>query len=130
MKQDKTGPKNGSVWKRIWSGSLPLETETTRFILVSVLDIVMTYLAIRYSYEGRTSRFIVEGNPIPAWFFHRWNIQGMIFFKMATVAFVTVIAQIVATKSLGRAKLILNGGATLVGGVVAYTFWLLAGSLL
>ncbi len=89
----------------------------------------MTYLAIRCSHEGLTSRFIVEGNPIPAWFFVRWNIQGMIFFKMATVAFVTLIAQWVATRSMGRARLILNGGSILVGCVVAYTCWLLIGSL-
>jgi hypothetical protein len=129
LKQEKPNTKRPSLWRRAFSGSLPLETDTTRFILVSVLDIVMTYLAIRYSYEGRTNRFIVEGNPIPAWFFARWNIQGMVFFKMVTVVFVTLIAQFVATRSMSRAKLILNGGTILIGCVVAYTCWLLVGSL-
>ena len=107
--------------------SLPLETETTRFILVSVLDIVMTYLVIRYSHEGRTNLMIGEGNPIPAMFISKWGMPGMVAFKMMIVAFVAILAQIVARFSLFKARFMLNFGTVIVSCVVLYSLWLLLG---
>jgi hypothetical protein len=115
--------ESGNLLRR----TLPLETETTRFILVSVLDIVMTYLVIRYSHEGRTDTLIGEGNPIPAMFISRWGIPGMVVFKMIIVAFVTVLAQVIARFSLLKARFMLNFGTVIVSCVVLYSLWLLLG---
>ncbi len=107
--------------------TLPLESETTRFILVSVLDIVMTYMVIRYSHEGRTELKIGEGNPIPAMFISRWGIPGMVAFKMVIVALVTVLAQVIARYSVRKARFMLNFGTVIVSCVVLYSLWLLLG---
>lgn len=115
--------EGGNLFRR----SLPLETETARFILVSVLDIVMTYLVIRYSHEGRTFALIGEGNPLPAMFISRWGIPGMVVFKMIIVAFVTVLAQVIARYSILKARFMLNFGTVIVSCVVCYSLWLLLG---
>ncbi len=113
--------------KSIFRGALPLESETARFILVSCLDIFMTYMVIRYSHEGRTTQHIGEGNPIPAYFIRMWGIPGMVAFKIATVTFVTVLAQVIARMNLSKAKFMLNFGTILVALVVLYSLWLLLG---
>ena len=106
---------------------LSLESETARFILVSALDIFMTYMVIRYSLEGRTSLEISEGNPIPAFLIRQWGIGGMIAFKMITVAFVTILSQIIARMSLAKARFMLNFGTIIVAVVVLYSLRLLLG---
>ncbi len=39
-----------------------------------------------------------ESNPVARYFLNHWGVKGLIYFKMAVVAFVCVIAQIVATR--------------------------------
>ena len=103
--------------KHLLTGELPLQTEVCVFILVGVLDIVMTNLLLRNG--------AVEANPIARFFLHRWGFHGMIFFKMATIAFVTVLAQIVAQHKMSSAKKILHYGTVIVGIVVCYSAVLL-----
>lgn len=122
--QEESTPAQSGGWMH---KALPLESETSRFILVSVLDIVMTYLVIRYSHEGRTEIKIGEGNPIPALFLSRWGIPGMIVFKMIIVAFVTLLAQVIARFSIHKARFMLNFGTVIVSVVVLYSLWLLLG---
>ena len=121
---DEIAPSDRGHWIR---RSLPLETETTRFILVSVLDIVMTYMVIRYSHEGRTEIKIGEGNPLPAMFISRWGFPGMVAFKMVIVTFVAVLAQVIARFSIRKARFMLNFGTVIVSCVVLYSLWLLLG---
>ena len=107
---------------------LPLELETLRFVLVSTLDIVMTYLVIRYSEEGRTSAVIGEGNPLPAFFIDRWGMPGMVAFKIALVTIVVALSQVVCRFSRMKARFMLNFGTVLVALVVLYSLWLLLGN--
>ena len=97
---------------------LPLQDETTVFILVNVLDIFMTYILLRFG--------AIEANPIANFFLHRFGFNGMIFFKLAITAGVCVIAQVIAVESIAKAKGLLTLGTLLVGFVVAYSTYLLA----
>ena len=96
------------------SGPLPLETETVWFLLVSALDVVMTYLLIRQ--PGFT-----EGNPVAAFFINHWGIKGMVYYKFFMVAFISVITQIIARKREDIAARVLQFATVVVGGVVVYS---------
>ena len=108
------------LW-RVFFGPLPLQNETSVFILVSVLDIFTTYALLRFGGH--------EANPIANFFLRRWNVQGMVFFKMALVAFVAVLSQIIARRNLARASQVLNLGTIVVTAVVLYSVYLLARKL-
>ncbi len=97
--------------------SLPLETETVWFVLVSALDVFMTYLLIQQ--PGFT-----EGNPVAAYFLNRWGIKGMVYFKFFMVAFVAVISQIIARTREETAARLLQFATLVVGGVVVYSLLL------
>ncbi|MDB4766720.1 DUF5658 family protein [bacterium] len=95
---------------------LPLQDETTYFILVNVLDIFMTYALLRFG--------AIEANPIARFFLHRFGFNGMIAFKLVVTACVCVIAQLIATQSIAKAKSLLALGTLIVGAVVTYSFFL------
>ena len=120
-------PADG-VQTKLARKKLPLELETLRFSLVSLLDIIMTYLVIRYSEEGRTSAVIGEGNPLPAFFIDQFGMPGMVGFKIFLVAFVVGISQIVYRTSKMKARFMLNVGTVLVAVVVLYSLSLLLGN--
>lgn len=101
---------------------LPLQDETTLFILVNVLDIFMTYSLLRFG--------AIEANPIANYFLHRFGFNGMIFFKLAITAGVCVIAQIIATQSIAKAQTLLRLGTLLVGAVVVYSIYLFGAKIL
>lgn len=100
-------------WWQLFNRSLPLQNETTYFILVNVLDIFMTYMLMRLG--------AIEANPIANYFFQLWNFNGMIAFKLVIVAIVCVIAQIVALKKIRAAWFLLTVGTIITGGVVIYS---------
>ncbi|TWT58457.1 hypothetical protein KOR42_18320 [Thalassoglobus neptunius] len=111
-------------WSDLLIGHLPLEAETAMFILVNVLDFLMTYLLLS------TGKFR-ESNPIAEFFLHRWGpVQGMLYFKLSLVVVVCVIAQIIALKKPATARWLLNFGTVIVVGVVVYslTIFLRAGT--
>jgi hypothetical protein len=96
---------------------LPLQNETTYFILVNCLDVFMTYILIRFG--------AIESNPLANYFLQRWNFAGMIYFKMAIVAFVCIIVQLVARQNLTKARYLIFSGIAIVGTVVIYSSVLL-----
>lgn len=100
-------------WYSFFVRQLPLQNETTVFILVNVLDIFMTHRLL--SLGG------IEANPIANFFIRRWGFNGAIGFKLILVATVCVIAQIVATKKLNTAKRLLIVGTLIVSCVVIYS---------
>ena len=104
--------------RSIFGRNLPLERETAWFILVSVLDILMTYKLLA---GGK----IQEANPIARYFINRWGAKGMIFFKMGMVAFITVLAQVIATRNRTAARWVLFFGIAVVSIVVFYSVLLL-----
>ena len=108
----------GSSLKHLLTGKLPLQDQTTYFILVNALDIFLTYLHLRGGNH--------EANPIANFFFRNWNISGMIIFKLSIVASVCVIAQIVALSSLQKGSRLLNFGTVVIGCIVVYSIFLLA----
>ena len=110
--------KFGRSAKHLLTGNLPLRDQTTYFILVNALDIFLTYLHLR---SGN-----YEANPIAAFFIDKWNVLGMVGYKMSIVAVVCVIAQIVALKSLQKASRLLIFGTVFISCVVLYSIWLLA----
>ncbi len=110
--------QSGSLLQWIFRRRLPLERETSLFIIVSALDVIMTWILLRR--EG-----FVESNPIASYFLHGWGIKGMVYFKFALVAFITVLCQIIALKKEDVARRILQFATVLVACVVLYSFSLL-----
>ena len=104
---------------------LKLESEISWFVLVSILDIVMTWLALRFSAEGRTTGTFIESNPVAQWVLTHWGIQGMALFKLMMTAVVVIIAEIVFRTRPQMARVLLWGGIAAVGSVVVYTVKLL-----
>ncbi|MEZ6065071.1 MAG: DUF5658 family protein [Planctomycetaceae bacterium] len=103
-------------WKSLL-GHLPLESETSAFILVNVLDYIMTYLLLMQGFY--------EANPIARYFIESWGpVKGMLGFKLTIVTIVCVIAQVVALKRLDYGRFILLVGTVATGGVVVYSFML------
>lgn len=97
---------------------MPLENETAWYVLLNLCDIVATWALLR-----RDSGF-VESNPVARWFFHGWGFRGMVWFKLAMVALVVVIAQAVARKNEPLARALLIFGCIVVGCVFIYSYWL------
>ena len=97
---------------------MPLQNETVYFILANVLDIFLTYMLLRYG--------AIEANPFANFVLVNWGFVGMITFKLAIVAMVCVIAQIIAVSRPKTAKFLLWVGTLIVAAVVAYSmllFW-------
>jgi len=113
-------PKSKSILHTLLSRSLPLESETARFILVNVLDIFMTWFLL-WKWSGK----FTESNPIADYFIDHWGIRGMVYFKMGMVAFIVVLSQIIAGKKPESARWLLNFTTLVVAGVVIYSFVLL-----
>lgn len=110
-------PPRDDGWRRAlraWIVHRPLEHETALFLLVCALDLFMTYVLIR---RGGFR----ESNPVANWFLMRWGFPGMIGFKFATAAVVTVIAQVVAESRLRTARWLLWFGTLIVACVVVYS---------
>jgi Domain of unknown function (DUF5658)/DnaJ domain len=110
-----------SVGKRLYNllfrHQLPLQSETSYFILVNVLDIVFTNILLRMH--------AMEANPIANYILIYWGFPGMIAFKLFLVAFVCLITQVIAFHHLRRARQTLYFGTALVTAVVAYSAFLL-----
>lgn len=92
---------------------LPLQTETSWFILINVLDLVLTNILLQ--------RNAIEANPLANMVFVYYGFVGMIAFKLVSVLFVCLAAQIIATKSPSKAKWLLWFGCAVVGAVLIYS---------
>lgn len=124
--------RSSSWFDALFRQARPLEKETSLFILVSALDFYMTYLLLiggggssnSPGQEMYGEAVFYESNPVAGYFLD-WGIRGLIFFKFFLVAFVAVVAQIIATKKLRTARWLLNFATVLVAGVVIYSLTLL-----
>ena len=97
-----------------WRRSLPLETETTVYVLVSALDVFLTYLLLRRPH-------FVEANVVARYFIDHWGMKGMVYFKFVMVAVVVVLAQVIATQRENTARRLLLFATVVVGAVVVYS---------
>ena len=93
---------------------LPLESETTAFLLASFLDILLTYLLLA---SGRFR----ESNAVADYFIAGWGVKGMVWFKMTLAAVVCVLAQLIAAKKLRAGRFVLLLGTAVTGAVVVYS---------
>lgn len=119
MKSSRHGNPLGWLFHFGFRQRLPLEHETALFVLVNVLDFATTYYMLMHRDTGDVSFF--ESNPVARYFLHHWGVRGLLWFKMAVVAFVCVIAQIVATRKITTARLLLVTGTIVVSIVVVYS---------
>ena len=97
----------------LFQRQLPLQTETSYFILINVLDIICTNALLR--------SHAIEANPLANYFLKHWGFPGMIAFKLGLVAGVCLVTQMIAVQNLKRAKQVLTIGCGIVGLVVAYS---------
>lgn len=105
-------------------GQLPLETETTLFILINLLDFFLTYWLLMAG--GRGNMRFVEANPVARYFIESWGpVKGMLGFKLVIVTVVCVIAQLIALKREDLGRKVLVFGIVATGAVVAYSLVLL-----
>jgi Domain of unknown function (DUF5658) len=110
-------------WRRLFHvfGAEPsaIERESMALIVLSAADVLVTYSLLR-----RGSAFY-ESNPVAQWFFVRWNIAGMAFFKFGLMGLVIAIGEVVERRRTGwgRGLLLVSCLATLV--VVAHGLRLL-----
>jgi hypothetical protein len=95
-----------------------LEFEKTIFVLVNLMDVVMTYLLLN------TGSFY-ESNPIANFILDGWGMAGMTAFKLVTIGIVLAIANIVAVWRVETSRKLLYFGTAIVGTVVAYSSYLL-----
>ena len=122
-----TAIKNRFIFRlrKIVGGELPLETETCRFVLISLLDLFMTFLLLYFSNRGMMRNVVVESNPVARYFISGWGTMGLVWFKIGMVTLIVLATQVIATRRPVVAQLVLNGAALFVGAVVAYSAFLL-----
>lgn len=110
---------------RVFFRRLPLERETSLFLLASVLDFTMTYLLLTFRHqEGSRFRFF-ESNAVARYFLYSWGFRGLAYFKLAAAAVIVLICQIVARRRLELARGVLYLATAVTSGVVIYSLWLL-----
>jgi len=112
MKSQK--PHRKSIVHYVFRHHLPMESETTLFILVSAMDIIMTWILL-------SNGGFVESNPVANFFLAHWGKKGFVGFKFASVLTVCISTQLIARKHLRLARLILSAGTLVVGCVVIYS---------
>lgn len=114
-----------TIWETIFRLPLPLQRESSLYLIVSVLDVLMTCLLLE-DLTGVTGRTIFyESNPVARYFWQHWELCGIIYFKFAMVAFIEVIAHVVALKNIAVARRLLEFGTLIVSVVVIYSMLLL-----
>ena len=104
-----------SPW-RVLTGLIKLPQETLLLIIVSGLDVVMTFLLLTRGDGGFT-----ESNPIARYFLDRWGMAGMAYFKIAMTLLVCAINQFVARKNLRLARQVLGLATLIIVSVVIYS---------
>ncbi len=90
--------------------------ETLILVVVSALDVIMTYYLLTRDDGGFT-----ESNPIAKYFLDRWGIAGMAYFKGSMTLLVCVITQIVARKNSVLARQVLGLATLIIVAVVIYS---------
>jgi hypothetical protein len=104
--------------------ALPLERETALFVLASVLDFLMTWVLLNYQTATGHIEF-VESNVVARYFLYSWGFNGLIGFKLGTVAMVAVICQIIARQRVEVARRLLHFATGAAMLVVVYSALLL-----
>jgi hypothetical protein len=123
--------KRWSFWRAIFSLPVPLQRESTLFLIVNVLDVLMTYILLA-DVGGVTGRaMFYESNPVARFFLQHGSkpavldFPAIVYFKFANVAFVEIIAYVIAIRRIEIARRLLEFGTLIVALVVIYSMYLL-----
>ena len=114
-----------SAWALLFRRPLPLQRESALFLLVSALDVFMTYLLLVNSAEEAGGVGFYESNPVPRFFLNSWGLRGLVCFKFTMVGVVEILAHTIALKKIVIARRLLEFGTLVVSGVVIYSLLLL-----
>ena len=98
---------------------LLLDEPIAAFLLVSLLDLLVTYALLRQG-DG-----FHEANPVARWWFARWNIAGMTVFKFLLVGAIATLCELVERRRPGLGRRVLRLACLTTTAVVAYGLWLL-----
>jgi hypothetical protein len=113
------------IFETIFRHPLPLQRESSLFLIASVLDVLMTCMLLE-DLTGVTGRTIFyESNPVAGYFFQHWHLAGIVYFKFAMVGFIEVIAHVIALKNVPVGRRLLDFGTLVVSLVVIYSMYLL-----
>lgn len=97
---------------------LPLESEMCWFLLLGVLDLVLTTILL---VPGE----VHESNPVARFCLHAGGLRGLIIFKFGMLAGVTVITQIIGLRRVQAARIVLLLGIVMSFCVATYSVVLL-----
>jgi hypothetical protein len=114
-----------SGWWAILFQPFVLAQETTSFIFVSALDLFTTYLLL--AWPGSPG---YEANRIAVWFFRRWNIQGLVFYKFVVITVAILCCEALARHRRAVGRMILIAATLVTGGVAFYGALLVAKHLI
>lgn len=115
---DEPKPKRRSPLHYLFRHPLSLETETSWFLLLGVLDLVLTTFLLN-------TGVVHEANPIARFFILAGGLHGMIGYKCALLAVAAVAAQVIVLRRPRAAKAVLHTGIVVQFFVVAYSISLL-----
>lgn len=108
-------PKRTARWSILLREPMRLRQEAFWLVVVSLLDLFMTYDLLR-----RGGPFY-ESNPVAQLWFERWNMAGMTAFKFLVFGSVIALSEVVERHRPGRGRLILRFGILLTAAVVIYS---------
>lgn len=97
---------------------LSLESETSWFLLLGVLDLVLTTLLLN---TGR----VHEANPVARFFLFIGGVHGLIGYKCGLLTVAAVCAQVITLRRPRAAKAVLLAGIGVQSVVVAHSVRLL-----
>jgi hypothetical protein len=105
---------------RVLTFQHPMERETSLFLLVSLLDFVMTWWMLNHRDPDSPLRF-GESNAVARWFLHGWGYHGLLYFKVAICLFIVLSTQVIHLRRPNTAKAILWLGIAVTSLTVIYS---------
>ena len=106
-------------FRSILLGESRLRGEILLLVVLSLADLLMTYRLLM------TGGPFYESNPVAQWFYARWNVAGMTFFKFGMVGFVVVLGETIERHRPGVGRAVLLLGSLVAVVVTVHGFRLL-----
>lgn len=97
---------------------LRLERDVVWLIVFSLLDFFLTYALL-----GRDGAFY-ESNPLADWFLRRYNVAGLVSYKLVLIGGVISICETVERCRPGTGRRVVRFGTAAAAAVVGYSLFL------